>query len=126
MTIPLGAVPAEVRPPGSDHRPPLVLGTSLTAAFGVYTLLVQLIEPARLQLGTDRPFAYCKARDRASRPSASGVGLAAARRATRAKACSAEARSPQRTAASIRSGRANVLTSTFSSYPCGAAASASS
>jgi hypothetical protein len=58
MTLPLTSVPVQLRPPESDSRPAAVLNTSLTTAFGVFTLLVQLTEPARQQLGTDRAFVY--------------------------------------------------------------------
>jgi hypothetical protein len=62
MTLPLAAVPVQLRPPVSDSRPAAVLNTSLTTAFGVFTLLVQLTEPARQQLGTDRAFVYAAGR----------------------------------------------------------------
>jgi hypothetical protein len=58
MTLPLTAVPIQLRPPESDGRSAAVLNTSLTTAFGVFTLLVALTEPARQQLDTDRAFAY--------------------------------------------------------------------
>jgi hypothetical protein len=59
MTLPLTAMPGELRPPPGDHRPATVRNTSLTTAFGVYTLLLALTEPARRQLGSDRAFVYC-------------------------------------------------------------------
>lgn len=58
MTLPLTAVPVQLRPPESDSRPAAVLNTSLTTAFGVFILLVRLTNPARQQLGTDRAFVY--------------------------------------------------------------------
>lgn len=62
MTLPLTAAPVQLRPPASDTRPAAVRNTSLTTAFGVFTLLVQLTEPARAQLDTDRAFVYATSR----------------------------------------------------------------
>ncbi|MGW4591706.1 hypothetical protein ACWEKJ_30685 [Amycolatopsis thermoflava] len=74
MTLPLTALPSPLpsemppalRPAESDRRPTAVLNTSLTTAFGVFTLLVRLTEPARRQVGTDRAFVYDTGRDDAA------------------------------------------------------------
>lgn len=58
MTLPLVTVPRAFHPASDDMRPSRVRESSLTSAFGVYTLLVELTEPARAWLGTDRAFAY--------------------------------------------------------------------
>jgi len=59
MTLPLTALPTELQPAGGDNRSQRLLNTSLATAFGVYTLLIRLTEPARLQLRSDRAFVHC-------------------------------------------------------------------
>jgi len=57
VTLPLSALPDQLDP-GEDSRPVRVRNTSLTTAFGVYCLLVDLTEPARRHLGSQRAFVY--------------------------------------------------------------------
>lgn len=61
MTLPLAALPTELRTPTNDSRSPSVLNTSLTTAFGAYSLLIELTEPARRQLGSTRALVYYNA-----------------------------------------------------------------
>lgn len=58
MTLPLSALRSQLRPPGGDTRPPKVLNTSLTTAFGVFTLLVELTEPGRRLVGSQQAFVF--------------------------------------------------------------------
>jgi hypothetical protein len=57
-TLPLAALPAQLRPPPGDKRAARVRDTSLTTAFGVYALLTELTGPARQHLGSTTAFAY--------------------------------------------------------------------
>jgi len=58
MTLPLTALPAELHLPAGDARPASVLNTSLTTAFGVFRLLVELADPLRRQLGSACALVY--------------------------------------------------------------------
>lgn len=58
MTVPLTALPDELRPRENDPRPSSVLNTSLTTAYGVFMLLLELTEPARRRLGSTRAFVF--------------------------------------------------------------------
>jgi hypothetical protein len=57
-TLPLAALPAQLRSPAADKRAARVRDTSLTTAFGVYALLAELTGPARQLLGSATAFAY--------------------------------------------------------------------
>jgi hypothetical protein len=57
MTLPLSALHPQLRPPAGDTRRHAVLNTSLTTAFGVFALLVELSEPTRRMLGSSRALA---------------------------------------------------------------------
>jgi hypothetical protein len=59
MTVPMTAVRPELHPPPGDGRPQRVLNTSLTTAYGTFGLLVELTEPARRRIGSDRAFVFC-------------------------------------------------------------------
>jgi hypothetical protein len=60
-TLPLAALPPQLRPPATDKRTARVRDTSLTTAFGVYALLTELTGPAREHLGSTAAFAYYNA-----------------------------------------------------------------
>jgi hypothetical protein len=53
MTLPMRSLHPDLRRPKQDHRPHHVLDTSLTTAFGVYSLLLELGEPTRRLVGAD-------------------------------------------------------------------------
>jgi len=59
MTLPLDTLPRAFHPLRGDTRPAHVRDSSLSTAVGVFMLLLQLSEPARRTLGTDRAFVYC-------------------------------------------------------------------
>ncbi|MEH0446667.1 hypothetical protein QA811_24045 [Streptomyces sp. B21-102] len=61
MTLPMDSLHPDLRPSKDDQRSPHVLSTSLTTAFGVFMLLVELTDPGRRLLGTDRAFIYYSA-----------------------------------------------------------------
>lgn len=52
MTVPVTALRPELRPLGGDHQRAAVLNTSLTTAYGVFMLLLELTEPARALTGS--------------------------------------------------------------------------
>lgn len=58
MTLPMQSLHSDLHRPPNDQRPHHVLSTSLTTAFGVFSLLVELGEPTRRLLETDRAFVY--------------------------------------------------------------------
>ncbi|WP_329314409.1 hypothetical protein [Streptomyces sp. NBC_01262] len=73
MTLSLAALNSDLQPSKDDKRPARVLNTSLTTAFGVFSLLIELTEPARRLIGTDRAFVYYSAS--AGEPGLLRVGL---------------------------------------------------
>jgi len=74
MTVPLTALRTELQAPTRDTRPQRVLNTSLTTAFGVFMLLLELTEPARRQIGSDRAFVfYSGSRGMAGHPIGEGL-----------------------------------------------------
>jgi len=58
MTLPLTALPAELHPAADDARPASVLNTSLTTAFGAFSLLIELTGPLRRQMGSTSALIY--------------------------------------------------------------------
>lgn len=58
MTIPVTAFRPELRPHGEDSPRAGVLNTSLTTAYGVFTLLLSLTEPTRAVTGEKYAFMY--------------------------------------------------------------------
>ncbi|MFA7509088.1 MULTISPECIES: hypothetical protein [Mycolicibacterium] len=61
MTVPVTALRPELRPLGSDNRRTAVVNTSLTTAYGVFMLLLELTEPARALTGNQHAFIYYSA-----------------------------------------------------------------
>lgn len=61
MTVPLSALRPELRPPDGQNRRAAVLNTSLTTAYGVFMLLLELTEPARTLTGSQNAFIYYSA-----------------------------------------------------------------
>lgn len=61
MTVPVTALRPELRPLGGQNRRAAVANTSLTTAYGVFMLLLELTEPARALTGTQRAFIYYSA-----------------------------------------------------------------
>lgn len=61
LTVPVTALRPELRPLGGEGRRAAVANTSLTTAYGVFMLLLELTEPARLLTGTERAFVYYSA-----------------------------------------------------------------
>jgi len=58
MTVPVTALRPELRPLGGENRRAAVLNTSLTTAYGVFMLLLELTEPARALTGSQHAFIY--------------------------------------------------------------------
>uniref|UniRef100_UPI003F5873DE hypothetical protein n=1 Tax=Mycolicibacterium obuense TaxID=1807 RepID=UPI003F5873DE len=61
MTVPLTALRPELKPLDGETRRPAVLNTSLTTAYGVFMLLLELTEPARVLTGCRQAFVYYSA-----------------------------------------------------------------
>lgn len=61
MTVPVTALRPELRPLIGENRRTAVLNTSLTTAYGVFMLLLELTEPARLLTGSQNAFIYYSA-----------------------------------------------------------------
>ncbi|MBS1695640.1 MAG: hypothetical protein JST91_25860 [Actinobacteria bacterium] len=61
MTLPVTALRPELLPLGGENRRAAVANTSLTTAYGVFTLLLELTEPARALTGSQRAFLYYSA-----------------------------------------------------------------
>ena len=61
MTVPVTALRPELRPLGGDNRRGAVVNTSLTTAYGVFMLLLELTDPARALTGSQRAFIYYSA-----------------------------------------------------------------
>ena len=61
MTVPVTALRPELRPLGGNDRRTAVANTSLTTAYGVFMLLLELTEPARTLTGNQRAFIYYSA-----------------------------------------------------------------
>lgn len=61
MTVPVTALRPELRPLGGDSRRAAVVNTSLSTAYGVFMLLLELTEPARVLTGCQRAFIYYSA-----------------------------------------------------------------
>lgn len=58
MTVPLTEMPPELRSPTAAPRPRRMAETSLTSAYGVFSLLLDLTEPGRTVLNTQSAFVY--------------------------------------------------------------------
>ncbi|QNJ89935.1 hypothetical protein HZU40_00255 (plasmid) [Mycolicibacterium fluoranthenivorans] len=58
MTVPVTALRPELRPDGGENRRAAVVNTSLTTAYGVFMLLLELTEPARALTGSQHAFIY--------------------------------------------------------------------
>ncbi|KMO82420.1 hypothetical protein EUA04_20855 [Mycolicibacterium obuense] len=87
MTVPVTALRTELRPLGGENRRATVANTSLTTAYGVFMLLLELTEPARALTVSERAFIYYSAQpDNAERKlfgygiSSTASGVAARRR----------------------------------------------
>ncbi len=61
MTVPVTALRPEPMPHGGDNRRAAVANTSLTTAYGVFMLLLELTEPARTLTGCQHAFVYYSA-----------------------------------------------------------------
>ncbi|MBP2452146.1 hypothetical protein [Mycolicibacterium lutetiense] len=61
MTVPVTALRPELRPLGGQNRRAAVANTSLTTAYGVFMVLLELTEPARTLTGSQRAFIYYSA-----------------------------------------------------------------
>ena len=61
MTVPVTALRPELRPLGGHNRRAAVLNTSLTTAYGVFMVLLELTEPARALTGSQNAFLYYSA-----------------------------------------------------------------
>lgn len=61
MTVPVTALRPELRPLGGQNRRAAVLNTSLTTAYGVFMVLLELTEPARALTGSQHAFVYFSA-----------------------------------------------------------------
>nr|WP_287451838.1 hypothetical protein [Rhodococcus sp. (in: high G+C Gram-positive bacteria)] len=61
MTVPVTALRPELRPLGGQNRRAAVVNTSLTTAYGVFMLLLELTEPARALTGSQHAFIYYSA-----------------------------------------------------------------
>ncbi|MCX2714358.1 hypothetical protein [Mycolicibacterium sp. J2] len=58
MTVPVTALRPELRPLGGQDRRTAVANTSLTTAYGVFMVLLELTEPARTLTGNQQAFIY--------------------------------------------------------------------
>ncbi len=61
MTVPVTALRPELRPRSGDNRRTAVANTSLTTAYGVFMVLLELTEPARALTGSQQAFLYYSA-----------------------------------------------------------------
>lgn len=61
MTVPVTALRPELRPLSGENRRAAVANTSLTTAYGVFMLLLELTEPARALTGSQNAFIYYSA-----------------------------------------------------------------
>ncbi|MDF1902029.1 hypothetical protein [Mycolicibacterium smegmatis] len=75
MTVPVTALRPELRPLGGDHQRAAVLNTSLTTAYGVFMLLLELTEPARALTGSRQAFVYYSAQPDAVEGKRFGYGI---------------------------------------------------
>lgn len=75
MTVPVTALRPELKPLHADPQRAAVLNTSLTTAYGVFTLLLELTEPARLLTGCRRAFVYYSAQPDAAEQKPFGYGI---------------------------------------------------
>lgn len=75
MTVPVTALRPELRPFGGDNRRAAVANTSLTTAYGVFMLLLELTEPARALTGCQRAFIYYSAQPDNAEQKLFGYGI---------------------------------------------------
>jgi hypothetical protein len=75
MTVPLTALRPELKPLHADQQRAAVLNTSLTTAYGVFILLLELTEPARVLTGCWQAFVYYSAQPDAAEQKPFGYGI---------------------------------------------------
>lgn len=75
MTVPVTALRPELRPQGGENQRAAVLNTSLTTAYGVFMLLLELTEPARVLTGCPHAFVYYSAQPDAVEQKLFGYGI---------------------------------------------------
>lgn len=75
MTVPVTALRPALRPLGGDNRRAAVLNSSLTTAYGVFMLLLELTEPARTLTGCPNAFVYYSAQPDAAEQRLFGYGI---------------------------------------------------
>lgn len=75
MTVPVTALRPEMRPLDGDTRRAAVLNTSLTTAYGVFMMLLELTEPARVLTGCRQAFVYYSAQPDAVERKLFGYGI---------------------------------------------------
>lgn len=75
MTVPVTALCPELRPLGGENRRAAVANTSLTTAYGVFMLLLELTEPARALTGSQHAFIYYSAQPDSVEQKLFGYGI---------------------------------------------------